>query len=121
MTHILLVFALCCAIPAGYSALVHSSTPPCSTEIRRYDTGALRDAASLIRAGQPVAVPTETVYGLAADAISAEAVARIYAVKGRPSFNPLIVHVADLDMAKRSEAQTSELQSLMRSSYAVLC
>src|SRR3546814_2342957 len=106
MTHILLVFALCCAIPAGYSALVHSSTPPCSTEIRRYDTGALRDAASLIRAGQPVAVPTETVYGLAADATSAEAVARIYAVKGRPS---------------RSEEHTSELQSLMRISSAVFC
>src|SRR3546814_9935809 len=109
MTHILLVFALCCAIPAGYSALVHSSTPPCSTEIRRYDTGALRDAASLIRAGQPVAVPTETVYGLAADATSAEAVARIYAVKGRPSFNPLTVHVAELDMAK-SIASFSRLE-----------
>ena len=45
---------------------------------------------------QPVAVPTETVYGLAADATNAEAVARIYEAKGRPSFNPLIVHVPDL-------------------------
>src|SRR3546814_12691385 len=53
-------------------------------------------------------LPTETVYGLAADATSAEAVARIYAVKGRPSFNPLIVHVADLDMAK-SIASFSQL------------
>ncbi len=55
----------------------------------------------LIRAGEPVAVPTETVYGLAADATNAAAVARIYAAKGRPSFNPLIVHVADLAMARR--------------------
>src|SRR6202008_4524069 len=47
-----------------------------------------------------VAVPTETVYGLAADATSGEAVARIYAAKGRPSFNPLIVHVASLAEAE---------------------
>ena len=51
-------------------------------------------------AGEPVAVPTETVYGLAADATNAEAVARIYAAKGRPSFNPLIVHVPDLAAAE---------------------
>lgn len=50
-------------------------------------------------AGEPVAVPTETVYGLAADATNGEAVARIYAAKGRPSFNPLIVHVGDADQA----------------------
>ena len=56
---------------------------------------ALAEAARLLAAGQPVAVPTETVYGLAADASDARAVARIYAAKGRPSFNPLIVHVPD--------------------------
>jgi L-threonylcarbamoyladenylate synthase len=55
----------------------------------------------LIRAGEPVAVPTETVYGLAADATDSQAVAAIYAAKGRPSFNPLIVHVSDLPMAER--------------------
>ena len=55
----------------------------------------------LIRAGDPVAVPTETVYGLAADATDDRAVAAIFAAKGRPSFNPLIVHVADLVMAQR--------------------
>src|SRR3546814_1135664 len=114
-----------CALVTGVQTCALPITPPCSTEIRRYDTGALRDAASLIRAGQPVAVPTETVNGLAADATSAEAVARIYAVKGRPSFNPLIVHVAELDMAKsmasRSEEQPSETQSLMRTTYAVYC
>jgi tRNA threonylcarbamoyl adenosine modification protein (Sua5/YciO/YrdC/YwlC family) len=57
-------------------------------------------AAAVIAAGEIVAVPTETVYGLAADATNATAVARIYAAKGRPSFNPLIVHVADLAAAE---------------------
>jgi L-threonylcarbamoyladenylate synthase len=47
-----------------------------------------------------VAVPTETVYGLAADATNAGAVARIFAAKGRPGFNPLIVHVPELDTAR---------------------
>lgn len=61
----------------------------------------IAQAARLIRAGQPVAVPTETVYGLAADAGDEDAVARIYAAKGRPSFNPLIVHVRDLAQAER--------------------
>ena len=61
----------------------------------------IAEAARLIRAGRPVAVPTETVYGLAADATDSEAVAAIYAAKGRPSFNPLIVHVASLDQAER--------------------
>lgn len=78
-----------------------SSNPPFSTQIRPYGRAALEEAAALIKAGQTVAVPTETVYGLAADATSAEAVARIYAAKGRPSFNPLIVHIAGMDMARR--------------------
>lgn len=59
------------------------------------------EAARLILAGEPVAVPTETVYGLAADATNAEAAARIYEAKGRPSFNPLIVHVPDLGAAQQ--------------------
>ncbi len=64
------------------------------------DDAAIARAADLIRAGQTVAVPTETVYGLAADATDGEAVARIYAAKGRPSFNPLIVHVASIAQAE---------------------
>lgn len=59
---------------------------------------ALREAAELIRAGQLVAFPTETVYGLGANALDAQACAGIFAAKGRPSDNPLIVHVADLAM-----------------------
>ena len=60
-----------------------------------YGEAAIAEAAAIIAAGGCVATPTETVYGLAADATNAEAVAGIYAAKGRPSFNPLIVHVAD--------------------------
>lgn len=66
-----------------------------------FDAHAIVEAAAAIRAGGIVAVPAETVYGLAADATSGAAVARIYAAKGRPSFNPLIVHVADLAAAER--------------------
>ncbi len=66
-----------------------------------YGTAAIAEAAALIRSGRPVAIPTETVYGLAADATSGEAVARIYAAKGRPAFNPLIVHVRNVAMAER--------------------
>jgi len=61
----------------------------------------ITEAARLILAGEPVAVATETVYGLAADATNAEAVARIYEAKGRPGFNPLIVHVPDFESAER--------------------
>lgn len=59
------------------------------------DPAAIAAAAELLRAGQLVAFPTETVYGLGADAFNGEAVARIFAAKGRPADNPLIVHVAD--------------------------
>ena len=65
-----------------------------------YDETAIAEAARLIALGQPVAVPTETVYGLAADATRGTAVASIYAAKGRPAFNPLIVHVLDLAVAQ---------------------
>jgi len=66
------------------------------TRVLPFNDDAIAEAARLILAGEPVAVPTETVYGLAADATNAEAVARIYEAKGRPSFNPLIVHVSDI-------------------------
>ena len=59
----------------------------------------LQEAAKLIRAGELVAFPTETVYGLGADATNDHAVARIFEAKGRPQFNPLIVHVNDLKQA----------------------
>lgn len=65
------------------------------------DAAGIARAAELLRGGGLVAVPTETVYGLAARADSDAAVARIYRAKGRPDFNPLIVHVADLAGAER--------------------
>ncbi|ARR56929.1 threonylcarbamoyl-AMP synthase [Rhizorhabdus wittichii DC-6] len=71
------------------------------TRILPADPTGIAEAAALIARGLPVGVPTETVYGLAGDATSGEAVAAIYAAKGRPSFNPLIVHVTDLAMAGR--------------------
>src|SRR5690348_15333425 len=70
------------------------------TRVLPFTDGSIAEAARLILAGEPVAVPTETVYGLAADATNAAAVARIYEAKGRPSFNPLIVHVRDIRAAR---------------------
>src|SRR5438552_5441710 len=58
----------------------------------------MQRAAGLIRAGRLVAFPTETVYGLGANALDSEAVARIFAAKGRPRTSPLIVHVDSLEM-----------------------
>ena len=81
------------------------------TRLLPFDSTAIIEAARLIAAGEPVAIATETVYGLAADATNADAVARIYQAKGRPSFNPLIVHVPSLSEAER----TAELGPLSRS------
>ncbi|WP_277968856.1 L-threonylcarbamoyladenylate synthase [Sphingomonas echinoides] len=81
--------------------MMTAPNPPMQTRTLPYGAVAIAEAAALIRAGQPVAIPTETVYGLAADATDSGAVARIYAAKGRPSFNPLIVHVLDLAAAER--------------------
>jgi len=72
----------------------------------------LARAAGLLAAGQLVAFPTETVYGLGADARNGRAVAAIYAAKGRPSFNPLIVHLADTGAAQRHVAWTDCAQRL---------
>ena len=78
-----------------------SAKPSFNTRICPYGGAAIAEAAALIKAGGVVAVPTETVYGLAGDATNGASVAAIYAAKGRPSFNPLIVHVADLEAAER--------------------
>ena len=69
-------------------------------EIRAPDAGGIAAAAAALRAGGLVALPTETVYGLAARADSDDAVASIYRAKGRPDFNPLIVHVPTLETAR---------------------
>ena len=72
-----------------------------AAQIRPYGAAAIAQAAAVIADGHPVAIATETVYGLAADATNREAVARIYAAKGRPSFNPLIIHALDLNAAEQ--------------------
>ena len=69
-------------------------------QVRPADARSIAAAVALLRGGGLVALPTETVYGLAARADSAAAVAEIYRAKGRPDFNPLIVHVASLDQAE---------------------
>ncbi len=66
------------------------------------DAAGIAEAAAVLASGGLVAFPTETVYGLGADATNAAAVAKLYAAKGRPSFNPLIAHVADVPAAKRA-------------------
>jgi L-threonylcarbamoyladenylate synthase len=71
------------------------------TQILPPDPKGIAAAAAILRAGGLVAMPTETVYGLAGDARSDLAVARIFEAKGRPRFNPLIVHLADLEAARR--------------------
>lgn len=71
-----------------------------ATERLMADDAGIARAATLLRAGQVVAFPTETVYGLGADATDAAAVARIFAAKDRPQFNPLIVHVPDVSAAQ---------------------
>ncbi|MHB8520032.1 MAG: L-threonylcarbamoyladenylate synthase [Limisphaerales bacterium] len=78
---------------------------------------AVRRAAALLRAGELVALPTETVYGLAANALDAEAVARIFAVKGRPENNPVIVHVADVNMAKQCVSEWPVLADKLAAAF----
>ncbi|HEX4532842.1 MAG TPA: L-threonylcarbamoyladenylate synthase [Rhizomicrobium sp.] len=71
-----------------------------TSRVRPVDDAAIAQAARVLRDGGLVAFPTETVYGLGADARNDRAVASIFAAKGRPSFNPLIVHVSDLRAAQ---------------------
>lgn len=77
---------------------------------------AVREAAALLEAGETVAVPTETVYGLAADAFNADAVAKVFAAKERPAFDPLIVHIASYkelaEVAEVPEAIAPVVKSL---------
>jgi len=82
------------------------------TRVVKQGPGAIAEAARLIADGQLVAIPTETVYGLAADATNGVAVARIYEAKGRPAFNPLIVHVLDIGQADRLAELSDEARSL---------
>lgn len=66
-------------------------------ETKRYTVNQIEQAAAALNAGELVSFPTETVYGLGADATNPAAVKKVYAAKGRPSDNPLIVHVASVE------------------------
>ena len=76
------------------------------------DPAGVAEAAKIICAGGLVAFPTETVYGLGADATSPDAVAKIYAAKGRPAFNPLIAHVTGIEAARREGHFSSDAERL---------
>jgi len=82
------------------------------TRILRADAQAIARAVEVLAAGGLVAFPTETVYGLGADAGNPAAVARIYAAKGRPNFNPLIAHLADVAAAEREAALPAAARTL---------
>lgn len=86
------------------------------TKILSATQDGIASAAALLRQGSLVAFPTETVYGLGADATNGQAVAGIYEAKGRPSFNPLIVHLADAGMA-RDYAEWSDAAEILASAF----
>ena len=69
-------------------------------ETKRYDETELKEAANALKAGELVAFPTETVYGLGANALLPNTVKKVFSVKGRPQDNPLIVHVASFEQVK---------------------
>lgn len=110
---------------SAYEANLSKGLPP-STETRRHeltetqrlspDDSGITAAATLLTEGRLVAFPTETVYGLGADACQGKAVARVYEAKGRPSFNPLIIHVADISAA-RAYAEFDDLALRLALAY----
>ena len=86
-------------------------------DIRTDRAAALSQAKELILNGEVVAIPTETVYGLAANALDENAVKKIYAAKGRPSDNPLIVHISELSQLERLVTEIPEKVKLMAASF----
>src|SRR6476660_7305754 len=99
--------------PAPLNAsLREAMTAEPGTRVLKADIEAIKAAARCLAAGGLVAFPTETVYGLGADAGNGEAIARLYAAKGRPAFNPLIAHVASTDAASRAGVFTSAAEKL---------
>ena len=84
------------------------------TKIFKDTEDEIKQAAQIIADGGLVAFPTETVYGLGADALNPEAVGKVYAAKGRPSDNPMIVHIArEEDLSKLTETVTPDMEALM--------
>ena len=90
-------------------------TAPLVTRVSRADAAAVGDAVHCLRAGGLVAFPTETVYGLGADATNAHAIARLYDAKGRPAFNPLISHVTGEAAAQKLARFDGNAEKLAKS------
>ncbi|HVV70254.1 MAG TPA: L-threonylcarbamoyladenylate synthase, partial [Verrucomicrobiae bacterium] len=95
----------------------HFSAEVLPTETPDLFREAVRRAAELLRAGEVVAVPTETVYGLAANALNATAVGKIFEVKQRPAHNPVIVHIADEQMARNCVAYWPSVASRLAAAF----
>ncbi len=96
--------------PTGDAMILATHTPALFAE-------AVRVAADLLRRGEVVALPTETVYGLAANALDETAVARIFAIKDRPANNPIIVHVASVEMARQCVAAWPPLADKLAATF----
>jgi len=86
-------------------------------ETKKLTKQEIAQAAAAIQAGELVAFPTETVYGLGADALNEAAVKKVYQVKGRPSDNPLIVHVNNVEMVKKYVATLPEVATKLVSAF----
>lgn len=80
-----------------------------TTKVEKYSPESVSEAAELLKAGELAAIPTETVYGLAANALDENAVRKIFEAKGRPQDNPLIVHIAELEMLPRLVREIPDL------------
>src|SRR5215469_17988742 len=88
-----------------------------STETPALFEEAVGRAAELLRAGQVVALPTETVYGLAANAFDSAAIARIFEIKGRPAHNPIIAHASTLEMARSCASEWPSLADALAKAF----
>ena len=86
-------------------------------ETKIFSTNEIKEAAEAINAGKLVAFPTETVYGLGADATNEAAVKQVYAAKGRPSDNPLIVHVSSIAMVEKYAAEIPDRARALKLSF----
>jgi L-threonylcarbamoyladenylate synthase len=116
-----LLFFACFGWVCGQILVVVKKPPSIAEVLLTHTPGlfqaAVQRAAALLRAGEVVALPTETVYGLAASALDASAVERIFEIKGRPAHNPIIVHVASIDMAKRCVVSWPALASKLARAF----
>jgi L-threonylcarbamoyladenylate synthase len=114
-------FFVCFGLVCGQIPAVEKTVPVVAEILPTHTPGlfqaAVQRAAELLRAGEVVALPTETVYGLAASALDERAVGRIFQVKGRPAHNPIIVHVASIEMAKRCVARWPDLADRLAKAF----